>query len=290
MMVHLIPGDPARRIAGLNASPQYVAEIRQSLGLDRPFLAQYSTYIRGVAHLDFGQSFLTGESVTEIIADRLRHTAELATVAFLLVITLSLSLGIGVAAFTQDNRHSRAELAFTAVAAVGGAVPEFLAATVLAFIFAVWLRLLPVAGIEGWTSVILPAAAISIRPTAILSRIVRVETLNVLAQDYIRTARSKRLPGRLLYLRHVLPNVLTSALTLGGLLFSSLLAGAVIVENVFAWPGLGVELVRAVQQRDYPVIQGIVLMLGIAVAAVNLLVDSILRVVDPRSVLRAQRG
>jgi len=173
------------------------------------------------------------------------------------------------------------------VTSVGGALPEFLASTFLAFVFAIWLRWLPVAGADERAAIVLPALAISLRPISVLSRIVRVETLNVLAQDYMRTARSKRLPPRLLYLRHALPNVLTAALTIGGLLFTGLLGGAVIVENVFAWPGLGTAVVQAVLNRDYPVIQGVILMLGMAVVLVNTLVDILLGVVDPRSIIRA---
>ncbi|MGH2402841.1 MAG: ABC transporter permease, partial [bacterium] len=211
---------------------------------------------------------------------------QLASVALLLVMALSVPLGMVVGALTREGRNRHAELAFTTLTSVGGALPEFLASTFLAFIFAVWLRWLPVAGADVPAAIILPALAISIRPIAILSRIVRVETLNVLAQDYIRTARSKRLPARLLYLRHTLPNVLTAALTIGGLLFTGLLGGAVIVENVFAWPGLGTAVVSAVLARDYPVIQGVILMLGIAVVAVNTLVDVLLGIVDPRSIIR----
>lgn len=285
MLVHLIPGDPARRIAGLNASPQYVMEIHARLGLDRPLIEQFASYVNGVVHLDFGESFVTGEPVVQVLAQRLRYTGVLAASGLIIMITLGVPFGLLAAALAYGHRHPKGELISTAAAAVGGAIPEILAATVLAAVFGVWLRLLPVAGAQGWTSVILPALAISVRPAALLARVVRVETLNVLSQDYIRTARSKRLPARALYLRHVLPNVLTPVLTLSGVLFSSLLGGAIIVENVFAWPGLGVLLSSSVLVGDYPVIQGTVLVLGVAVVAVNTIVDSILRVVDPRSLL-----
>jgi peptide/nickel transport system permease protein len=152
----------------------------------------------------------------------------------------------------------------------------------------VFLRLLPVAGADNPLSVVLPALAISIRPIVVLARIVRVETLNVLAQDFIRTARSKRLPAVLLYGRHTLRNVITSALTIGGLVFTGLLGGTVVVENVFAWPGLGTVLVQAVLARDYPVIQGVTLFLGIAVVVVNTTIDLLLGVLDPRTAVRAQ--
>lgn len=287
LIVRLIPGDPARTIAGFDASREEVDSVRQALGLDRPLLTQFVVYARNALRLNFGESFVTSEPVTKIIADRLPETGQLALVALVLVLLLSVPLGMIAGALTREGRNRGAEVAFTTVTSIGGALPEFLASTFLAFIFAVWLRWLPVAGADTSAAIILPALAISIRPIAILSRIVRVETLNVLAQDYIRTARSKRLPARLLYLRHTLPNVLTAALTIGGLLFTGLLGGAVIVENVFAWPGLGTAVVSAVLARDYPVIQGVILMLGIAVVLVNTLVDILLGIVDPRSLIRA---
>lgn len=285
-MVRLIPGDPARTIAGFDASREEVERVRQALGLDRPLLTQFVAYTRNALRLNFGESFVTSEPVTKIIADRLPETGQLALVALLLVLLLSVPLGMIAGALTREGRNRGAEVAFTAVTSIGGALPEFLASTFLAFFFAVWLRWLPVAGADSSAAIILPALAISIRPIAILSRIVRVEALNVLAQDYIRTARSKRLPATLLYLRHTLPNVLTAALTIGGLLFTGLLGGAVIVENVFAWPGLGTAVVSAVLARDYPVIQGVILMLGIAVVLVNTFVDILLGIVDPRSLIR----
>ena len=286
LIVRLIPGDPARTIAGLDASQEDVQRIRVALGLDKPLLVQFATYARRAVRLDFGRSFVTNEPVTTLIGDRLPKTVQLAAVALLLVMVLSVPLGMAAGAFTREGRHRRAEVMFAAVTSAGGALPEFLASTFLAFVFAVWLQWLPVAGSDERLAIVLPAVAISLRPIAVLARIVRVETLNVLAQDYIRTARSKRLPARLLYLRHTLPNVLTAALTIGGLLFTGLLGGAVIVENVFAWPGLGTAVVQGVLSRDYPVIQGVILMLGIAVVLVNTLVDVLLGLVDPRSVIR----
>jgi peptide/nickel transport system permease protein len=283
MLIHLVPGDPARRIAGREASPEVVASIRESLGLNDPLPQQFLDYLRGVAQFDFGTSFVTHEPVSTVIATRLPKTAELAAAAFLTVMFIALPLGIIAGGLTRERRHPRVEVVFTAVTSVGGSLPHFLTATFLAFIFAVWLGLLPVAGSTGWTAIVLPTAAIALRPAAVLARIVRVETLNVEAQDYIRTARGKRLPGRVLYLKHVLPNVLTAALTLGGLLFAALIAGAVVVENVFAWPGLGTALVQSVQARDYPVVQGVGLLLGVTVVVVNTAVDVILAMADPRS-------
>jgi len=237
---------------------------------------------------DFGTSFALHIPVTDLIAQRIGYSLQLAVISLLLVMVVSIPGGMLAGALTRDGRRPRGEVVFTGAASVVGSIPEFLAGTFLAFVFAVWLRVLPVAGIEGWETLILPVLAISLRPTAVVARIVRVETLNVLAMDYLRTARSKRLPDRLIYLRHTLPNVLTAALTVGGLLFAGLIGGAVIVENVFARPGLGTGLVNAVQARDYPVIQGITLVLGLGVVIVNTLVVIALAIVDPRSLTRNQ--
>ncbi len=286
LLVHLVPGDPALRVAGLDATPEDVANVRHTLGLDLPLAEQFANYVSGIAHLDFGKSFVTSEPVVQVIADRLPKTLELAFAAMLLVMGTSLPLGMFAAALTRNDRNRVFEVAFTATTSAMSALPNFLSATFLAFLFAVWLRWLPAAGATQWSSVILPAVAVGLRPLAELARIVRVEMLNALAQDYVRTARSKRLPHWLIYLRHVLPNVLTGALTIGGLLFAGLIAGTVVVENVFAWPGLGTALVQGILTRDYPVVQGITLLLGFAVVTVNTWVDAALTLLDPRAVKR----
>lgn len=286
MMVRLIPGDPALIVGGLTANDEQLRIIRHQLGIDQPFTVQFITYWINLAHGNLGTSFLTYQPVTEVIMQRIGPSLQLSSAALLLVMLFSIPAGMISGAFTREGRHKRFEVSLTGVTSVVGSLPEYLAGTFLAFVFAVWLRLLPVAGSEGLQSLILPALAISLRPMAILTRLVRVETLNVLAQDYIRTARSKRLPARLIYVRHALPNVVTAALTIGGILFAGIIGGAVIVENVFARPGLGTALVDAVLSRDYPVIQGIILVLGVIVVVVNATVDILLAVVDPRSVTR----
>jgi peptide/nickel transport system permease protein len=282
-MVRLIPGDPGLSIAGIGATKAQIDAINHALGLDQPFLVQLTTFMGNLLHGDLGKSFMTNEPVSQLIQERIGNSLQLASFSLALVLLLGIPGGMLAGALTREGRHPRGEVAYTAVSSVFGALPEYLAGTFLAFIFAVWLRLLPVAGADGFQSLILPAVAVSLRSVAILSRIVRVETLNVLAQDYMRTARSKRLPARLIYLRHALPNVVTAALTVGGILFAQLIGGAVVVENVFARPGLGTSLVIAVLNRDYPVIQGIVLVLGITVVSINAIVDVLLGIVDPRS-------
>jgi peptide/nickel transport system permease protein len=156
----------------------------------------------------------------------------------------------------------------------------------LVYIFAVQLQWFPIAGQSDAMSYVLPVISLTVGSAAILARIVRVETLSVLGEDFVRTARAKRLPARTIYLRHALPNALTATLTFGGLLLTGLVAGTVLVENVFAWPGLGTVIVSSIQSHDYPVVQAVVLVYGLMVLAVNLLVDVLLALIDPRSTLR----
>jgi peptide/nickel transport system permease protein len=282
-IVRLIPGNPGRELGGLNVTQQQVNAINRQLGLDQPFLTQFWKYLINVLHGNLGTSFVTSEPVRQTILQNLPYSLQLALAALIIVLVLAIPLGMLAGALTFGGTHPRIDTAFKLITSTTGAIPEYLLGTFLVFIFAVSCRLLPVAGAAGVSSLILPALAIGLPPSAVLMRIVRAETLNVLAQDYIRTARSKRLPAHLFYGRHVLPNVLTAALTVGGVLFASLIGGAVIVENVFDRPGLGTQLVQAVLSRDYPMIQGTVLFLGLAVVIVNTVVDVILRALDPQS-------
>lgn len=283
MITRLIPGDPAVNIAGIDATQKEIEQIRQQLDLNRPLPEQFEVYVTDLLHGNLGRSFSTGQPVSSLIVQRLGSSLQLAGASLAIVIIFGMPLGLLLGAFTRERRHPRTEVVLTGVTSVLGSLPEFLTATFLAFIFAVSFRLLPVAGASGWKALILPALAVSIRPVAIMIRIVRVETLNTLASDFIRTARGKRLPRRVIYLRHALPNVLTAALPLCGLLFAGILGSAVVVENVFARPGLGTALVEAVTSSDYPVIQGVVLVLGIVVVVANALVDLIQAAIDPRT-------
>lgn len=286
VLVRLIPGDPALALTGPDATPQQLAQVRHALGLDVPFGTQLETYVMRLSRGDLGESFEYSAPVTQLIAQNLQPSLGLAGLALATVLLVSIPFGMIAASFTRDSRHRVREVAFTGATSIAGSIPEFLAATALAFVFGVWLRLLPVAGNEGLQSLVLPVAAVSIRPAATLARIVRVETLNALTQDYIRTARSKQLPTPLIYVRHILPNVLTATLTIGGLLFANLVGGALVVENVFARVGLGTLIVNAVIAHDYPTIQGAILIIGLLVVTINTVVDVTLAVIDPRSLAR----
>ncbi|MGW2939506.1 ABC transporter permease [Streptomyces sp. NPDC001156] len=285
LLVHLVPGDPVRSALGITADPAVVAARRAQLGLDKSLLTQYLHYLGGVFTGNLGTSITSGDPVSSVITTRLPATAELAGGAFLLTALVAVPVGMWVAAATYGGRRRGADLAFTSVTGICTTVPDFLIGVGLVFVFAVTLPWLPPAGADTPASYLLPVLALALGPSCQLARIIRTETARVLGQDHLRVARSKRLPARLLYLRHALPNVLTAGLTVGGILFASLVAGSVLVENVFAWPGLGSTVVGAIVAQDYPLVQAIVLLLGSVVLVVNLVVDLALGLLDPRSTL-----
>ncbi len=285
-MIHVIPGDPVRAALGPTAPQSVVAARRAALGLNDPFVTQYLHYLRGVFSGDMGVSMTSGLPVSTAIGDRLPATLALAVGAFVLAVLIAVPLGVGMAVLTRGGRRRPLELGFTATSVVLGMVPEFLLAVGFVYLFAVRLGWLPVAGRAGLVSYVLPICSLAIGPALVLARIVRVEMLAVLRADYVRTARAKRLPDRLVYFRHALPNAVTATITICGLLLSSLVVGTVLVENVFAWPGLGSTIVSAILAKDYPMVQAIVLVYGVGVLLVNLAVDVALAALDPRSTIR----
>ena len=286
LMIHLIPGDPVRASLGPTAPATLVAARRASLGLDDPLPVQYLHHLRGLFTGDLGRSLTTQLPVSQVIGQRLPSTVQLAVLAFLATLVLAVPTGVLMGVLTRGGRRRGAELAFSAGSVVLGAVPEFLLGVGLVFFLGVQLGWFPVAGQHGPGSYVLPVLSLALGPAAALARIMRVEMLTVLQADYVRTARAKRLPAPRIYLRHALPNALTSTITLGGLLLSALVAGTVLVENVFAWPGLGTTIVSSILRKDYPVVQGIVLVYGSVVLLVNLGVDVLLALLDPRSTIR----
>ncbi|MGX1274641.1 ABC transporter permease [Streptomyces phaeoluteigriseus] len=285
-MIRLVPGDPVRATLGVDAPPDLVAAKRHELGLDQDRLAQYGQYLRHLAHGDLGVSLVTGEPVADMVRARLPATLLLAVLAFACVLVVALPGGLLAAVWTRGGRRPRAELAFTATTSVLAGMPNFVLAAALTAGLAVALPVFPVAGDVGPRSYVLPVVALALAPTAVLLRFVRLETLNVLATDYVRAARAKRLPALPLYLRHVAPNTLTASLTLAGNLLPALIAGTVLVEKVFAWPGIGSAMAQSVAAQDYALVEASVLVLGSAVLAANLLVDLALALLDPRSVIR----
>ncbi|MGC4956303.1 ABC transporter permease [Actinomadura citrea] len=288
MIVRLVPGDPARQIVGLTAGEEEVRQVRERLGLTEPLWRQFGSYLGGLAHGDLGTSFATGQPVSSMLSQRLPLTVALATSALVVVLIVAIPLGTAVGVAQQRGRARAATSSFGVGASVLGAMPEYIAGTLLVFVFALKLRWLPVQGGAGFTSMILPSLSIAIAPAAVLTRLVRNETAAVLSQDYITMAMSKRLSNTRLFLRHVVPNVVTSTLTLGGLILVALLGGTVVAENVFNMPGIGAEIVRAIVKRDYPEIQGIILVLGLVAVLINLIVDVTLGLLDPRVLTRTR--
>jgi peptide/nickel transport system permease protein len=288
LMVHVLPGDPARQVLGPHASQQAVDALRAQLGLNQPILEQYIQYTQGALHLEFGSSFVTHLPVSTELQTRLGAELELIGSAVALILILGVGAGLTVGGLTRESRHPRVERLFVIFTGVLGSVPGYVAATVLALVFAVTLNLLPVAGNGTADSVILPMLSIALPQSALLARIVRLETLNVLAQNYVRGARSKRLSSWAIYSRYVLPNVMTVTLTLGGTIFTQSIGSAIIVENVFAWNGLGLLLTQSVLRLNFPVIEGAAMVLALIVVVVNALVDVGVSIVDPRSA--ASRG
>lgn len=285
-MIHLIPGDPVRASLGPAAPVELVEARRAALGLDRPLPEQLAAYVSGLVTGDMGTSFLTGEPVADVIATRLPNTLMLALLATAAALLAAVPLGMWAAVRTENGRNRGTEATFGSVTGAVVAVPEFLYAIALVAVFAIGLKLLPPAGQAGPETYVLPVLALALGPAAMIARIARVETLRVLGTDYVRLARAKRLPAARLHLRHVLPNTLTATLTLGGLLLGSLVAGSVLVEYVFNWPGLGMKVVESITQKDYPVAQGVILVYGVIVLLVNLVVDLVLGVLDPTSAIK----
>jgi peptide/nickel transport system permease protein len=286
LVIHLVPGDPVRASLGLNASQELVNARRAQLGLNDPLWLQYAHYIGNLFSGHLGTSIDSGIAVSQVIGQRLPATLELAGYSFVIAVIISVPVGLVLGVLTRNGRRRGLELAATTGSVVIAAVPGFLLAVGLIYVFGVTLHWVPVAGQSGFTSYLLPIAAMAVGPIAVLVRILRLEVLSALRADYVRTARAKRLPNWRIYLLHVLPNALTATLTIGGLLLSAMVAGTVLVENVFAWPGLGQTIVSSIIAKDYPVVQGIVLVYGTGVLLVNLVVDVALALLDPRSTIR----
>ncbi|MEV0129673.1 ABC transporter permease [Dactylosporangium sp. NPDC050688] len=279
-MIRLVPGDPVQVIAGTNLDPQVAEELREQLGLNEPLLVQFFTYLQNVLQGDLGTSFLTRQPVADIVAERLPNTL-LLTAAGVLA-GLLLSLPIGIASALRDAKRRRAGLSFTTVTTMLVATPDFLLATVLATVFAVYLQIFPVAGAESWSSIVLPALALGIPLAGIQARVVRASVLDAVGRPFVRTLRAVGVPQRRLLTRNVLPNASIPVVTLLSVEFGRLLAGALIVENIFSWPGLGTTIFDSIGRRDLPAVQGEILVVALLILGINLLIDVVYRIIDPR--------
>ncbi|WP_306368714.1 ABC transporter permease [Nocardiopsis sp. CC223A] len=282
-VVHLVPGDPVRAALGPTAPVTLVENTRADLGLDAPLREQFTDYVSGLLRGDLGTSIQTRQDVAEVIASRFPTTLALAALGFAVALAGALPLGMAAALVARSPRGRVADTVVSGGLGVLIAVPDFLISVGLIAVFSVWLGLLPPAGWGDPGSAVLPVLGLALGPMAYLARIVQVEMVKVLDSTYMATARAKRLPRRIVLFRHALPNIVTATLTVGGLLLSGLTAGTVVIETVFAVPGMGGTLISAVQTKDYPMIQGVVLVFALMVLAVNLAVDLILITVDPRT-------
>jgi peptide/nickel transport system permease protein len=284
-LIHFVPGDPVRAALGPTAPASLVESTRADLGLDKPVPQQLLDYLGGLLRGDLGTSIQSGLSVTGTIVARFPTTLSLAALGFAVAVIGALPIGMGAALAARTGRGRAANSGISGVLGVLIAVPDFLLSVGLIAVFSMWLGLFPPAGWGGAQNAVLPVLGLALGPMAYLARIVQVEMIRVLDSTYIATARAKRLPQRLILLRHALPNIITATLTVGGLLLSGLVAGTVIIEAVFAIPGTGSTLVSAVGTKDYPMVQGMVLVYATMVLAVNLVVDLILITIDPRTTI-----
>lgn len=278
LMIHLIPGDPAVLLAGLESSPEVVARIRADLGLDQPLYVQFWRFLSGALQGDLGTSLRTGAPVIEEIATRFPHTLRLALGATLLATGLGMVTGI-LAAIWHNRVWDHVIMVLTLLAV---STPSYWLALMLMLLFSLYLGWLPSIGVGSALHLVLPIVTLGAQSAGTIARMTRAAMLDVLRQDYIRTARSKGLGEWPVILKHALRNALIPVLTIVGLRFGGLLAGTVLVESVFAIPGVGRVVVDAVLVRDYPMVQGAVLFLATIVIVTNMVVDMLYGVVDPR--------
>jgi ABC-type dipeptide/oligopeptide/nickel transport system permease component len=277
-MIRLIPGDPAQVMAGQTATRDVIEGIRKSLGLDRPIIVQYAIFVRNAFRGDLGRSLFNGAPVVAELTQRFPRTIRLALFSMLVASLIGIPAGI-----LSATRHLSWVDSLVMVVALGGvSMPVFWLGLNLILIFAVRLHWLPAIGHETWLHLILPSVTLGAASAAIIARMTRSSMLEVLRQDYVRTARAKGLAEPSVVRRHALRNALIPVVTVVGLQLGTLLSGAVLTESVFAWPGVGRLLVDAVLARDYPVIQGAVLLISTTFVALNVLVDMVYAVLDPR--------
>jgi ABC-type dipeptide/oligopeptide/nickel transport system permease component len=277
-LIHLVPGDPAQVMLGEGAAEKDVIELRARLGLDRPLLEQYGVFLRGLIRGDLGSSFRTGQPVTTSILERVPATVELALAAMAVAMLVALPLGI-IAAVRQGGFADHA--AMTAALA-GISIPNFWLGPMLAIVFSIELGWFPVSGRGGWESLILPAISLGAALAAILARMTRASLLEELRELYVRAARARGVSRGRAILRHALRNSLIPLVTILGLQFGAVLTGAVITETIFAWPGIGRLLIQSITTRDYPLVQGCILLIAVTYVSVNLITDLLYGVLDPR--------
>jgi ABC-type dipeptide/oligopeptide/nickel transport system permease component len=278
LLIHIVPGDPAEQILGEGAAPGQLSQLRHTLGLDLPLHLQYGRYFSQLARGDLGQSIKFQAPVRRILFERYPATLQLAFLALLVSAMIAIPAGVVAA----SHRGQFLDRAIGLGTLFGLAFPNFALGPVLILLFSVVLGLLPVSGRGGPLHYILPAATLGIALAAILTRMVRSSMLEELSSDYVRTARAKGLSPGAVLVRHALRNALIPIITILGLQFGTLLAGTIVTETIFSWPGIGRLTVQAISSRDYPLLQGCILLISVSYVAVNFLTDILYAVIDPR--------
>ena len=285
-VLEIVPGDPARLMLGMNATEDAINALREQMGLNQPLFTRYFSWVGGLLTGDFGRSYTYSVPVLDLILERAAVSLPLAFIALILSTLVAIPVGI----FAAARRGRPSDTVAMGVSQLGVAIPNFWFALLLVYVFAVWLRLVPAGGFPGWNNglwpglkaLILPAIALALPQAAILARVARSALIEVLGEDYIRTARAKGLPRNYVLWRHALRNAMIPVLTILGLQFAFLIAGTIIIENVFYLPGLGRLVFQAITQRDLIVVESVVILLVAVVIFINLLVDLSYALIDPR--------
>lgn len=278
LLVHIVPGDPVEQMLGEGARLEDLTQLRHALGLDLPIGVQYGRYLGGVLRGDLGQSFRFQQPVLRVVLERYPATLELAVVALLVCAAISIPAGVVAA----HRRGSSTDRTVSVLTLLGLSVPNFALGPVLILLFSVELGWLPVSGRGGVPHLVLPAITLGAALAAILTRMVRTSMIEELSSDYVRTARAKGLPERVVLFRHAFRNALIPVITILGLQFGTLLAGTIVTETIFSWPGIGRLAVQAIEARDYPLLQGCILVIAVSYVVVNLATDVVYALVDPR--------
>ncbi|MGG4457891.1 nickel ABC transporter permease [Brevibacillus porteri] len=286
LLIHLIPGDPVRIMLGQRATVEQIESLRGELGLNKPLVVQYLDYASGVLKGDLGTSLKTGRPVSTEIADRFPATAKMAVASLVVAVVIGIGLGV-LAAKYKDTPIDGAIMTFSTF---GMSIPGFWLGLLVILVFSVHLGWFPIAGGTGLKDMVLPALTLGTLMATALSRLTRAGMVEVLSNDYIRTARAKGMNERIVLLRHAFRNVMIPIVAVIGLELAGLLGGAVIVEQVFGWPGVGTLAIQAISSRDFPMIQGTTLFIGAVYVLVVILIDVLYAILDPRIDYAAKEG
>ena len=279
LLLYMTPGDPVRMMLGESSTPEAQAELRAELGLDDPFLVQYGRYMANIVfHQDLGTSYSTGRPVLESILEVFPNTVTLATASIVIAIVLGTFLGI----ISAVKQNSLLDNAVMVLALIGTSAPIFWIGILMILLFSVQLNWLPPSGFGSFKQLIMPAVALGMQSTAVVARMTRSSMLEVIRQDYVKTARAKGQKESVVIMRHVFRNALIPVITVVGLQFGTLLGGAMLTEIVFSIPGVGRLMIDAIKQRDFPIVQGSVLFVAACFSLVNLAVDLLYAIVDPK--------